>query len=83
LEKKHDKGQALTIFAHKLARAVSYRLQRKVAFDRQRFLNDEGRGVGELDVSLDHQGMNLIYATLSHVSMTASVNAAKRLGHDP
>ncbi len=40
LEKKHDKGKALTILAHKLARAVYYMLQRKVAFDMKRFLND-------------------------------------------
>ena len=40
LEKKHDKGKALTILAHKLARAVYYMLKRKVAFDMQRFLND-------------------------------------------
>jgi transposase len=38
LEKKHDKGKALSILAHQLARAVSYRLQRKVAFDIDRFL---------------------------------------------
>ena len=40
LEKKHDKGKALTILAHKLARAVYYMLKRKVAFDMKRFLND-------------------------------------------
>ena len=40
LEKKHDTGKALTILAHKLARAVYYMLKRKVAFDMQRFLND-------------------------------------------
>jgi transposase len=38
LEKKHGKGKALFILAHKLARAVYYMLQRKVAFDRKRFL---------------------------------------------
>ena len=64
LEKKHDKGKALTILAHKLARAVYYMLKRKVAFDMKRFLNDEGRGVGERDVSLDNHGMNLRLATL-------------------
>jgi transposase len=32
LEKKHDKGKALTIFAHKLARAVYYMLKRQTAF---------------------------------------------------
>ena len=39
-EKKHDKGKALTILAHKLARAVYYMLKRKGAFDMKRFLND-------------------------------------------
>jgi transposase len=33
LEKKHGKGKALTVLAHKLARAVYYMLQRGVAFD--------------------------------------------------
>jgi transposase len=40
VEKKHNKGKALTILAHKLARAVYYMLKRKVAFDMKRFLND-------------------------------------------
>jgi transposase len=38
LAKKHDKGKALTILAHKLARAVYYMLKRKTAFDIDRFL---------------------------------------------
>jgi transposase len=38
LEKKHDKGKALSILAHKLARAVYYMLKRKVAFDMDIFL---------------------------------------------
>src|SRR5262245_36375520 len=37
LEKKHDKGKALTILAQKLARAVYYMLKRKVAFDTETF----------------------------------------------
>jgi transposase len=37
LEKKHDKGKALTILAQKLARAVYYMLKRKVAFDNNTF----------------------------------------------
>jgi transposase len=37
LEKKHEKGQALTILAQKLARAVSYMLKRPGAFDRDKF----------------------------------------------
>ena len=38
LEKKHGKGRALTVLAHKLARAVYYMLQRATAFDMQQFL---------------------------------------------
>jgi transposase len=37
LEKKHDKGKALTVLAHKLARAVSHLLTRQVAFEREKF----------------------------------------------
>jgi transposase len=37
LEKRHDKGKALTILAHKLARAVYYMLKRKMAFDMDKF----------------------------------------------
>jgi transposase len=38
LEKKHGKGKALTVLAHKLARAVYYMLQRTTAFDMNKFL---------------------------------------------
>src|SRR5262249_7675936 len=38
LEKKHDKGKALTILAHKLARAVYYMLKRTTAFAMDVFL---------------------------------------------
>jgi transposase len=38
LEKKHDKGKALSILAHKLGRAVYYMLKRQVAFDMDIFL---------------------------------------------
>jgi transposase len=37
LEKKHDKGKALTVLAQKLARAVYYLLQHQVAFEREKF----------------------------------------------
>src|SRR5213592_4762435 len=39
LEKKHGKGKALTILAHKLARAVYYMLKRQTAFDLDTFLH--------------------------------------------
>jgi transposase len=38
LEKKHDKGKALSILAHKLGRAVYCMLKRKEAFDMRIFL---------------------------------------------
>jgi transposase len=38
LENKHGKGKALTVLAHKLARAVYYMLHRKTAFDMEKFL---------------------------------------------
>jgi transposase len=37
LEKKHSKGKALTVLAHKVARAVYYMLQRQTAFDMPTF----------------------------------------------
>lgn len=39
LEKKHSKGKALTILAHRLARAVYHLLRREHAFDMQKFLH--------------------------------------------
>jgi transposase len=39
LENKHGKGKALTILAHKLARAVYYMLKRNTAFDMDKFLH--------------------------------------------
>ena len=39
LEKKHAKGKALTILAHKLARAVYYMLKHKTAFNMAKFLH--------------------------------------------
>jgi transposase len=40
LEKKHGKGKALTVLAHKLARAVYYMLKRNTAFDLDKFFQD-------------------------------------------
>jgi hypothetical protein len=59
LEKKHDKGKALSILAHKLARAVYYMLKRKVAFDMDIFLRTSGSRAAEPEAELDTQGMSL------------------------
>ena len=39
LERKHGKGKALTVLAHKLARAVDYMLSREQAFALQHFVS--------------------------------------------
>ena len=52
LEKTHGKGKALTVLAHKLARAVYSMLKRGGAFDLNAFLQSEGKGVGEPAASL-------------------------------
>jgi transposase len=47
LEKKHDKGKALSILAHTLGRAVYFMLKRKVAFDMEMFLQTSESRAGE------------------------------------
>jgi transposase len=47
IEHQHGKGKALTIMAHKLARAVYYLLKRDTVFDMQKFLNGQGSGADE------------------------------------
>jgi transposase len=79
LEKKHDQGQALTIWAHQLARAVYYMLKRQTAFDMDQFLHSEGSSVGEPDAALDTQGMSLDRAYMTSCG-TASLNAKVRIG---
>ena len=41
VEKKPGQGKALTVLAHKLARAVSDMLKRHTAFEMRTFLNQE------------------------------------------
>jgi transposase len=59
LEKKHDKGKALSILSHTLGRAVYCMLKRKVAFDMEMFLQTSESSVGEPGASLDSKGMSL------------------------
>ena len=55
LEDKHDKGKALTILAHQLARAVDDMRKRNTAFDRAMFLPAYESSVGEPEGSVDTQ----------------------------
>jgi transposase len=59
LEKKHGKGKALSILAHKLGRAVYFLLKRTVAFDMESFLQASGSRAGEPGASLDASGTSL------------------------
>ena len=59
LEKKQSKGKALTILAHKLARAVYDMLQHKTAFDMPTILAQLRERRRKLDAARDHDGMTL------------------------
>jgi transposase len=79
VEKKPGQGNALTILAHKLARAVDYRLQRQTAFDLDTFRHGYGSSAGEPDASLAMPGISLSQAC-SRSCWTASLHATVRLG---
>jgi hypothetical protein len=59
LEKKSSQGQALTVLAHQLARAVSDRRKRDMVFDRPQCPNGEGSGAGAPVASLAYEGISL------------------------
>jgi hypothetical protein len=83
LEKKPEKGTARTRRAQTLARAVSHRLTRQVAGERERCFQRAGRGAAEPGASLDTQGMHLQQA-LACAFCTASVTAtAPMRSRDP
>jgi hypothetical protein len=56
IEKRHGKGKALTVLAHRWARAVYDMLQRGVTCDLHAFLQRSGRGGGEPATSQGHDG---------------------------
>jgi transposase len=59
LENKHGKGKALTILAHKLARAVYDMVTRDTVFEMDTFLTGYGSRAGEPAASLDTHGISL------------------------
>ena len=81
LERKHDKGKALTVLAHQLARAIYDMLKRQVAFDTAQFFQHSWRSADEPDASRDTQGMTLPAALDTATSM-ASLTAQARIGRD-
>jgi hypothetical protein len=79
VEQTHGKGNALTILAHKLARAVYDRLKRQTACDMDKCLHGSGSRAGEPDASRATQGISLSQAC-SRSCWTASLNAKVRIG---
>jgi transposase len=63
-ERTHGKGTALTVLAHKLARAVYDMLKRDTVFDLHKFLNGSWSGAGEPHASLDAHGLSLTSGAL-------------------
>src|SRR5262252_4142812 len=59
VEQTHGQGNALTILAHTLARAVYDRLKRQTACDMEQCLHGEGSRGGEPEASLDLAGSSL------------------------
>jgi transposase len=82
LERKHGTGKALTVLAHKLARAVYDLLKRGTAFDMDQFLRGSGSGAGEPTAELGHHGVSLI-TVLGKEPPPASASAQKHIGTIP
>jgi len=82
LEKKHGQGKALTILAHKLARAVYDMLKRGTAFDMAQFLSSSGSGAGEPGAELGPHGVSLT-TVLGKEAPPASANAPEHIGAIP
>ena len=79
VEQTHATGTARTIRAQQVARAVSERRKRQVAFARETCCPREGRVAAEPGVSLDTQGMHLPEA-LARAACPASVHATAPRG---
>ena len=81
VEKPQDQGQAWTVLAHQLARAVYDLLKRRVAFEQEQFFPHEGRGAYEPGASRDTQGMHRPDA-LDPAAAMASLHAQARVGRE-
>jgi len=82
LEKQHRQGQALTVLAHQLARAVYDLLKRGGVCALETCLQGGGSGVGEPTASRGHDGLRLATGLCNDVLM-ASTNAHAHLGAWP
>jgi Transposase IS116/IS110/IS902 family len=79
VEPNHGQGNAVTILAHKRARAVYALLKRQTAFDRDQCLQGSGSRAGAPDASRATPGLSLAPAC-SRSCGPASWNATVRIG---
>jgi hypothetical protein len=79
MEKAHGQGKALTILAHRRARAVSDMLKCNTALDMAKYRHGDRSRAGEPDASRDTHGSSLNRADLQSC-LTAPWNAKVRLG---
>ena len=82
VETTHGQGQALTVVAHHVARAVSSRRHRAVAVAPPHFVHGSGRGAGEPRASLDDARMRL-RGVLGTGCCLAWLHADAHLGRSP
>jgi transposase len=81
VEHTQDQGQAVTVLAHQLARAVYDMRTRHVAFEPDQVFPHAWRGADEPGASLDTQGMHLPDA-LDTAASRASLHAQARIGRE-
>jgi hypothetical protein len=72
----------LTVLAQKLARAVYDMVKREAVFERDTFLQSEGRGASEPAAELGRDGLSLA-TVLGHAVLLASTNADEHIGPLP
>jgi len=82
LEPKHGQGQALTVLAHKLARAGSDLLQRGGVFELDTVRPGYGSGAGEPAAALGYHGFSRA-TVLCNGGRRASTNAHEPIGTRP
>jgi hypothetical protein len=81
VEKPHDTGQAVTVWAQQVARAVSPRLPRPGACEREPCCQCSGRGAEEPGAALDTPGTHL-HQALATACSPASLHAKVPRGRD-
>jgi transposase len=89
LAQKHGKGKALTLLAHKLARAVYYMLRRGQAFDVTKFFSSTNAGELAAPAAVAHPGRSDAHDATRAASTRPDLEGGRHLalaensGHEP